>query len=228
MAELILVFSIIFIVFLIVVLSSRTKIFHVYEKYSKIKNTAEITGGQLAYFYKEKYNIPDLKFAKIEGELTDCYIPSKKTLAMSETVAMDDNIASLAIVSHEFGHAMQHKNKYFLYNLTHFLKKLTLFTNPLIIPLLIVGIIMTLFEFHFYNIEYITLYTSIVLFGFNFLLKMLTIPVEYNASHRGLKQLTENEIITKKELRIVKTLLNCAALTYIAGLFDGFIPRFRR
>lgn len=210
-------------ILIFVALSSRNKIFRVYSKYSKVQNTANISGLDLASFYRDKYELYNLSFARSSTRLSDCYIPKKQTVVLSDEVADTITVASLGIVSHEFGHVMQQKENYQLFHLIYILQKITRFTNVLIIPLFLVGMIMILFNLHWYNIEYIALYTSIVLFVFHFMLKMCSIPVEYNASHRALKMLVNNKLVSNKELSGIKKLLNAAALTYVAGLFDDFI-----
>ena len=60
-----------------------------------------------------------------------------------------------------------------------------------------------------------------VLFLLEAILKLFTIPLEFNASKRAIKFLEENKILTNKEIAKSKRLLNTAGQTYILGLFDG-------
>ena len=210
-------------VLIFAVLVSRNKIYRVYAKYSKVQNTAEMTGSDLAIYYKQVYDMDYLSLAHSEVPLSDCYVPKKKLLVMSDEVAYNTSVASLGIVSHEFGHALQHKTNNQLFHLTYILQKITRITNLFIIPLFIVGMIMTLFNLHYYNIGEICLYVSISLFIFHIALKLATIPLEYNASDRALKMLIDNKLVSNRELGSIKKLLKAAALTYVAGLFSGFI-----
>ena len=58
----------------------------------------------------------------------------------------------------------------------------------------------------------------------HFLFQLLTIPLEYDASRRGMNYLTKYQFITEAEHRKVKKLLGCAAQTYIASFFDNILP----
>jgi Zn-dependent membrane protease YugP len=49
------------------------------------------------------------------------------------------------------------------------------------------------------------------------LFHFVTLPVEFNASSRAGKQLRELGLVTASEQQGVKSVLNAAALTYVAG-----------
>ena len=78
---------------LLMVFSSRTRIVRTYNRYMKVDNKHNITGKQLAFFLKEKLNLPKLKFALTQRKLGDAYNYKYGTLIMSEAVC---NTASLA------------------------------------------------------------------------------------------------------------------------------------
>lgn len=50
------------------------------------------------------------------------------------------------------------------------------------------------------------------------LFALVTLPVEYNASARARQLLESNGIVTGREVDGVRSMLNAAALTYVAGL----------
>ena len=213
--------AIILVILLIVVLSSRNRIIKTYEKYLKVANKANLTGKDLAIISKEKLNLENLKFAILDNKLCDAYSPKHKVLILSQEVCDTASLSSLTIVAHELGHAMQDKESSPLFTISKMLNAFTKFTNKFIVPLLIIGLFLFVIK---YPDEYLgssLMLASVFLFGLHVLNQIINIPLEYNASKRALKYLKENNFVTGNELKKAKKLLNIAAQTYIANLFDG-------
>ena len=143
---------------------------------------------------------------------------------MSEEVCNTASLASLTIVAHELGHAMQHKENSTLFNTTILTNKITRLTSKLIFPLLVIGLFFVAFDYPTPDFGYVMMIISGTLFMIQVLNKILTIPLEYNASKRALKFLKENNYLTNGEHFRAKKLLGIAAQTYIASLFDELIP----
>ena len=59
------------------------------------------------------------------------------------------------------------------------------------------------------------------------LFQVVTLPVEFNASSRALKQLEELEIVSKREHRLCYKMLKAAALTYVASVATAILQIFR-
>lgn len=211
------------VILLIVVFSSRTRIVRIYNKYMKVDNFYNITGEQLAIYSKKYLKLKDLKFALTREKLGDAYSPKYKTLILSEEVCKTASLASLTIVAHELGHAQQDQQNNGLFLTTRLLGMLTRLTNALIVPLLIVGIFLYVFKYPTPDTGYILIIISGCLFCLHALNKLLTIPLEYDASRRALKYLKEHKFVSDHELKKAKRLLNVAAQTYIAGLLDGIL-----
>ena len=55
----------------------------------------------------------------------------------------------------------------------------------------------------------------------------MTLPVEYNASHRALVQLEEQQILLPQEVKHTKKVLSAAALTYVAGAAAAILQLLR-
>ena len=56
-----------------------------------------------------------------------------------------------------------------------------------------------------------------------FLFQLVTLPVEYNASHRAKQMLREEGILTETELAGADKVLDAAALTYVAGMATSLL-----
>lgn len=222
-----LIIGIIVVVLLIILFSSRARTRSLYEKQMQIGNSQSITGAQVAVFAKNKYNL-NISFNRTKTDLADAYYPKKRILIMSDKVCDTPSIASVAIVSHELGHALQHKEKYWLFRLNNALCIITNITNRFIIPLVIVGLVLYTIKVPNESLGLILVIVAGALFLMHAILKLLTIPLEFNASKRALKIIKDNNLLTKKEIAKSKRLLNNAGETYITALFDWIITPFSK
>lgn len=220
-ARILVIVAIVLIVLILIVFSSKSRIFNTYQKYMKVDNKVGMTGKEFAFHSKQILELKDLQFALVEDKLADAYSPKYKTLILSEEVCNTASLSSIAIVSHELGHAMQHRDDSGLFFINQALVKLTNFTNKFIIPLLVLGVLSFIFKYPTDTLGTTLMLVTLGLFGLHILNLIFTIPLEYNASHRALKYLKSNNFITPNELRKAKKLLNVAALTYVANLFDS-------
>jgi Zn-dependent membrane protease YugP len=65
---------------------------------------------------------------------------------------------------------------------------------------------------------------GVMFFSGGALFSLATLPVEINASRRARQMLVESGIVTDpKEERGVRSVLNAAALTYVAALFQAIM-----
>ena len=107
-----------------------------------------------------------------------------------------------------------------MFGLSQIWSRINRFTSKLFVPLLVAGIVVLFFNM---STALTLLWSALGVFIFNFLDKIITIPVEYNASKRALWFLKEYHYVSTSELHKAKKLLGIAAQTYIASLFDGII-----
>lgn len=219
--KIIFIIAVILIILFLVVMSSKNRIYSTYKKYMKVDNKMNMSGKDFAFLSKDVLDLRDLEFALVEDKLADAYSPKTKTLIMSEEVCNTASLSSIAIVSHELGHAMQHKEDSGLFFLNQMLVKFTNFTNKFIIPLLILGLASFIFKYPNDTLGTTLMLISAGLFGMHVLNLVVTIPLEYDASRRALKYLKQNNFITQSELHKAKKLLNVAAQTYVANLLDS-------
>lgn len=213
--------------FLIWLFSARRRIMSAYKKYIRTPNDNGISGERIAAYGKQHMNL-NIEFALVKGTLTDAYSSRKKMLYLSKDICESESIASCAVVAHELGHAMQDKENMPLFRLNHLLNVFTHFTNRFIIPLLIFGLAFMIFKWPTETIGLNMVISSGILFALHALFKLLTIPVEIDASKRAIRFLTNAKIINKNEVPKVKRFLKIAAQTYIVGLFDDFTITARK
>lgn len=209
----------IIILLLFFILISRIRTRAIYKKYSKIKNSTSTYGKEFAIAAKKQLKL-DITLALIDGELTDCYSVKSKTLMMSTGTCNSNSLAAIVIISHELGHAMQHKNKHPMLYISNFFRRLTRFTNFFIIPLALASLVCLIIG---NPINTLLFQISMALFGIHCFSNLLLIPLERNASKWAMLYLKENNYLNFNEVVRAKKLLRCASQTYILNFLNGIL-----
>ncbi|MFH2040768.1 MAG: zinc metallopeptidase, partial [Chloroflexota bacterium] len=134
---------------------------------------------------------------------------------LSRGVAETASVASLAIAAHELGHAMQDSEDY-----------LPLRFRSAIVPMVNIGsslgwiLIMAGLFLNYTNLAWMGVFA----FAGGALFALATLPVELNASNRARKLLIDSGLINSpQEMKGVSSVLNAAALTYVAGLITALL-----
>ncbi|MBQ8654402.1 MAG: zinc metallopeptidase [Clostridia bacterium] len=159
-----------------------------------------------------------VRIFQTQGELTDHYDPSNETLKLSQGVYASSSVAALGIAAHEAGHAMQKHEHYAPLKLRTAVVPVVNIGSSLSTPLFLAGII-----FSWEPLVGI----GILLFSLSVIFALITLPVEFNASSRAVKMLTEGGYITGEEERGVRKVLNASALTYVASAVTSLLSLLR-
>ena len=220
-----LICGLVILVAVILSIFAQAKVNGTYNKYRNVASPLDMTGGQLAEELAGRYGV-NITVGKCHGTLSDHYNSRTKTLAISEGNFNSNSIAAHAIVAHEFGHALQDKQGYLALKVRQTIIRVNNFVSALLVPMLIIGLLLDLV--FFLNAGMIVIYAYIAVYGVSVIASLVTLPVEYNASARAKKVLTEiGCTISYEEKRPVDELLNAAAMTYVASLLVslGFLLR---
>ena len=188
-----------------------------YRKGLQTPNRQRVTGLQAADMLQRRAGLY-IKLAQVGGELSDHYDPRSKTLALSNEVAQSPSVGALAIVAHEMGHAVQDEEDYGPMRVRSALVTPVNVGTQLGTVLFMVGFLMSTLA---QGLSQIGRYISWVgIFGFCLaaLFALVTLPVELNASRRGLKLLGESGLVAEENMGIARGVLRAAALTYVAAL----------
>ena len=73
----------------------------------------------------------------------------------------------------------------------------------------------------------ILLQIGIVLFSFAVVFALVTLPVEFNASNRAIRLLTDGGYLTAEEIPAARKVLNAAAWTYMASALVAMLHLLR-
>jgi Zn-dependent membrane protease YugP len=186
-----------------------------YRKWSQVPAQSRLTGTQAAQRLISTGSMYGVKVQGVAGNLTDHYDPRDKTLYLSPGVADGASVAAVAIAAHELGHAMQDAEEYFPLRLRSALVPVVSIGSNLGWILIMIGLFIRWTDLA---------WLGVLVFAGGALFALATLPVEFNASARAKQLLVQTGIIqTEEEKRGVNTVLNAAALTYVAGLVTAVL-----
>lgn len=187
--------------------SARVK--SAFAKYSRISTIQGVTGAQAAQQILNQAGIYDVQIRHISGNLNDHYDPRNKTLSLSDRVYGSASVAAVSVAAHECGHAIQHARGYTPLKIRSSLVPVANFGSAISWPLIVIGLLMG------YHSPLITI--GIILFSSVVLFHLVTLPVEFNASARGLRILSASGMLVGDENEGARKVLQAAALTYVAS-----------
>lgn len=189
-----------------------------YRKYSEVSNRRGLTAEAVAAQMLREAGIFDVRIERVGGNLTDHYSPKEKVLRLSDSVYGSTSVAAIGVAAHECGHAIQHHTKYVPLTLRSASVPLANIGSFIYWPVIILGIILGRPELASFGV---------ILFGFVVLFQLITLPVEFDASNRAMKVMTERGILSGEELKCAGKVLGAAALTYVAALFNSILQLLR-
>ena len=196
--------------------SSRLK--RTFATYSRIRSSSGMTGAQAARRILNSRGLYDVQVFPVSGNLTDHYDPRTRRVCLSQASYNQTSLAAVGVAAHECGHAVQHAENYGPLNLRSSLVPVANLGSTLAWPLFLIGLIFSMRPL---------LKAGIVLFSAAVLFQLVTLPVEYNASDRALRLLTETGILGSDEVRGSRKVLSAAALTYVAALAGSVLQLLR-
>ena len=196
--------------------SSRLK--RTFATYSRIRSSSGMTGAQAARRILNSRGRYDVQVFPVSGNLTDHYDPRTRRVCLSQASYNQTSLAAVGVAAHECGHAVQHAENYGPLNLRSSLVPVANLGSTLAWPLFLIGLIFSMRPL---------LTAGIVLFSAAVLFQLVTLPVEYNASDRALRLLTETGILGSDEVRGSRKVLSAAALTYVAALAGSVLQLLR-
>ena len=194
---------------------AQSKVNSNFRRYSNIRNARNMTGAEAARRMLDANGLTNVQIEQIRGSLTDHYDPRKRVLRLSQSVYGVNSIAAVSVACHEAGHAVQHAESYKPLKIRNSIVPLVNFASSLTWPLVIIGIMLLANGSYMgdllFNIGVITM-LAVILFH------TVTLPVEFNASSRALRQMDDLGIITEEENKGASKVLRAAAMTYVAAL----------
>jgi hypothetical protein len=151
--------------------------------------------------------------------LSDHYDPRSKTLRLSPDVYQSNSLAAVGVAAHESGHAIQDKQGYTALAVRSAMVptvQLGSWLGPIVF---IAGFLMLQMTNSALGLS--IAWIGLGLFAATALFAIVTLPVEFDASKRAKQLLVEIGVISHNELKGVNSVLDAAALTYVAGAIQA-------
>ncbi len=184
-----------------------------FQKYSQQYSMRRLTGAEAAQRVLSANGVSGVRIERVGGNLTDHYDPRTNVIRLSDSVYSSTSTAAIGVACHEAGHAVQYAQSYAPIKLRAAIIPVTNIGSKLAMPLILLGL---LFSFGGeYN--YTLVYAGIACFGLSLVFQLVTLPVEFNASHRAMRAIEQTGMLTEDEQAGARKTLRAAALTYVAA-----------
>ncbi len=201
-------FLIYFLLLLIIPIYAQMKVQRAYKKYSQVPASNGYTGAEVARKLLDENGLYNIRVEETSGVLSDHYDPTSKVVRLSSSNYHGHSLAGTAVAAHEVGHAIQDKEDYTFMRIRHKLVPVANIGSNFSWILIIAGMLMGSL-----NLAWL----GVMFMGAAVLFQFVTLPVEFNASNRAMRQVVELGVIGANEERETKKVLDAAALTYVAA-----------
>lgn len=195
-------------------LFAQAKVKSTFARYGEVANRRGITGAEAARRILTAAGLGGVRIEAAQGFLSDHYDPRSKVLRLSPDVYQKATLAAVGVAAHEAGHALQDARGYLALQLRSALVPVAQIGTNLAWPLLFIGFMlqtMALVKF------------GVLLFAAAVLFQLVTLPVEFNASHRALLALDGAGVLAPDEIDGARKVLSAAALTYVAAAITAVV-----
>ncbi|MEZ4659439.1 MAG: zinc metallopeptidase [Caldilineaceae bacterium] len=188
-----------------------------FNKYSKVRSGTGATGAAAARRILNANGLGHVAVQRVNGFLSDHYDPRSKTLNLSPAVFDSPSLAAVGVAAHEAGHALQDQAHYAPLQLRSAMVPAAQFGSWLGPMIIFVGFLLM-------NVVGTSLaWIGVAILAVTTLFTLVTLPVEFDASHRARKLLVAEGILTPQEVQSVDKVLDAAALTYVAAAVSAIL-----
>lgn len=199
----------VFILMMVLTLGAQWYLRSTFGTWSQRANTSGLTGRDVARAILDKNGLSDqVAIEATQGQLSDHYDPMKKVVRLSEPIYGRASVAGMAVAAHEVGHAIQHARAWSPLQVRTALLPVASIGGRFGPYLAIFGLMLGMTGL---------LQVGIVLFGAAVLFQLVTLPIEFDASRRAMSEMQEMGIVTQSDAGGARSVLNAAALTYVAA-----------
>lgn len=190
---------------------AQLKVKSAFNKFSKVRSYTGLTGAEVARRMLDGNNLTKIKVEETGGMLSDHYDPGAKTLRLSSGVYRSNSIAAAGVAAHECGHALQDAEQYGPLRL-----------RTAMVPTVQIGswlgpVVFMLGLFIASSTGTTIAWVGLGLFAATAVFALVTLPVERDASNRAKAWLSNSGVVYSSEMEGVNSVLDAAALTYVAG-----------
>jgi Zn-dependent membrane protease YugP len=198
----------------------------VFNKYAQVPSRSGVTGARLAeeLLYRNGINFP---VQAVSGSLTDHFDPKNQVVGLSEPVYGSSSVSALAVAAHEIGHVLQYNEGYGPMRLRSVILPAANIGCRIGPYLVLGGLLLSYLARGTGNAGWYIALVGVGLYVMMLLFQLITLPVEFNASKRGLSMLVDGGYLEEDELPGAKMMLRAAAMTYVLAALGSFVTVLR-
>ena len=186
-----------------------------FSKWGRVKNSINMNGIQVGHELFNRTSLKEIPLQRTPGALTDHFDPRANVVRLSEPVSTQPSVAAMAICAHELGHVQQYQTGSALIGMRGFLLPALQFSPTVSYIAIFAGL--------YFNMTGL-LWLGIAFFALMVLFSVLTLPVEFDASRRGLALLREAGLFqNEQDEKGARSLLTAAGLTYLAAAITSIL-----
>lgn len=188
-------------------------------KYSKVRNMANITGAEAARRILHSEGLYNVRIECLQNNKGDHYDPRSNAVRLSYSNYNGTSVTAVGVAAHECGHAIQHAKGYTPLSIRSALVPVVNIGSSIGMPLILIGI--------FFSFNQILIQVGIWAFALTVLFQLITLPVEFNASSRAVNKIEQYGLLSSEENKGCKKVLRAAAFTYVAAAASSILQLLR-
>ncbi len=179
---------------------------YAFGRWGEVQNDVGLNGVEVAQRIRATAQLP----AAVEmTSLEDHYDPRSDIVRLNEKTASRSSVLALAVAAHEMGHAQQQLENPAMIRYRNLLVPLIQLSPTASYGLVAVGLLL-----RFYRL----IWFGAGLFGLVVVFMLLTLPIEIDASRRGMRLLRRAGLLNNsRDRRGAIQVLSAAALTYVSA-----------
>lgn len=194
-------------------------------KHGRPRDDLAGTGGELARHLLDGLELSDVKVELTDGG--DHYDPMTKAVRLNRESADKRSLTALVVASHEVGHAIQDATGY-----EPFRARTRMVIGGQAVQKIGAGLMMAIPVIALLTrsprVGLVMFLLGLATLGTSFLIHLVTLPVEWDASfRRALPLLATHRVIPARDRAAAREILTACALTYVAGSLASLLNLWR-
>lgn len=195
-----------------------------YEKYGKVIASSGLSGADAARKILDANGVHSTQISMTGGKnLSDNFNPKTNVINLSSDTYNNRSISAIGVACHEAGHAIQAAEGYGPFKIRMFCIPFASVCSKIAVPLILAGLILSIFAT---QLKYLAL-AGILLYAVAVFVQLVTLPVEFDASRRALKNIAFCGILNNEELKGARSVLTAAAMTYVVSTLIAIVQLLR-
>lgn len=205
-------YLLVFLITIVIGGASQWYVSHTLKKYQSVASSSGLSGVEAAHMMMSRYGIGRLPVRQGRDN-EDHFDPTTNSITLDPHAYSAPSVTAVATACHEVGHACQFAEGFAMMKIRAALVPIVNFTQRTWIILILAGVFFELSGLAWAGIAF---YACAVLFH------IVTLPVEFDASRRGLAYMRETGAF-QGDIEGASAVLRACALTYVAAALISVI-----